>query len=191
MSSKRMLPATAIAVLAASLALSGWAWVEQSSGQQEHLTSSQLVDSLRPGLNDEQAVALADGVLTREEYDAARDRVAACLEGNGLTVHREPGRGPGGVDEIWAESPATAGNLSDAFRNCYERYQGKLSMVWAEQNRPTSDQLAARERAVDVCMTSKGFDPQPLDEFWGKDADRASAYMKCLAEVGPPTSTAR
>jgi hypothetical protein len=103
-----------------------------------------------------------------------------------LTVHREAGEGPGGVDEIWTESPDAARSVKDGILDCYERHQGKLSMVWAEQNRPTAEQLAARASAIDACMASSGVEATPLSDFWGKDSERSSAYMSCLAEVGPP-----
>ncbi len=189
-SKRKQFTTVAVALCAASLAVGGWAWAEQSSGEQGHPTALQLIESLKPELNGEQAAALADGVLTRREYDAARDRVVACLEANGLVVHREPGRGPGGVDELWAESPPSAGDLGDVFLECYERHQGKLSMVWAEQNRPTADALSVRASALDSCMASKGVAPKPLSELWDK-ADERTAYFECLAEVPPPSSASR
>jgi hypothetical protein len=184
-SKTKVLTTAAFTVFAASLAVGGWAWAQESSSEQEHPTAPQLIESLKPELNEEQEAALADGVLTREEYDAALDRVVVCLEAEGLTVHREPGRGPGGVDQIWTESPASAGGPRDVVLGCYERHQGKLSMVWAEQNRPTADEFAAHASAVDSCMASKGVAPKPLSELWDKEDDR-TAYFECLGEVPPP-----
>ena len=184
-SKAKLLTAATFTVLAVSLAIGGWVSVQESSSEQEHPTVAQLIESIRPELNDEQEAALADGVLTREEYEAALDRVAACLEASGLKVIRQPGVGPGGVDGIVTESPASAGDPRDVVLGCHERHQGKLSMVWAEQNRPTADELAAHASAVDSCMVSKGVTPKPVAELWDKPNER-TAYFECLGEVPAP-----
>jgi len=175
----------ALAILGGSFATSALIWTGRSSGEQLHPTAQQLITALEKDFNDDQAAALADGILTRAEYDSARQRVVSCLEANGLEVHREPGRGPGGVDELWAESGPSAGDLGNVFLNCYARYQGKLGLIWAEQNRPTADALAQRETAIDSCLTSKGVRSMPLSELWASERDR-DAYFECLSEVPPP-----
>ncbi|MEO8539459.1 MAG: hypothetical protein ABI577_06930 [bacterium] len=182
---RKLLAAAGIGFFAASLGVGGWAWADESRGEQAHQTVPGLIASIKPQLNDGEKAALADGVLTREEYDAAQGRVVSCLEAAGLTVHREPGRGPGGIDEIWAESPPSAGDLGNVFLDCYQRYQGKLSLIWAEQNRPTADALAQRGAAIDSCLASKGLGFRPLSELWESDHGR-DAYFECLSETPTP-----
>ncbi len=186
MSKAKLVTLCAFFVLAASSALGGWAWAKQSSGAQEHPTAPQLIDALKDEWSEEQEVIVADGVITRDEYNATVERVAQCLMAGGMTVNRQPG-GPGGVDELLMEWPASAGSPRDLVLGCYERYQGKLSMVWAEQNRPTAEEAAAHGAAIDECLASKGIIPKPVSELQS-DGAAMRAYGICLAEVPYPAA---
>jgi hypothetical protein len=177
-----LLTATMAVVAATSVALGGWAWARDTSGEQEHPTAPQLIEALNDEWNQEQDAILADGVITLEEYNRTTDVVAVCLQRLGLTVHRDVGAGPGGADQLWTESQHDPG---DAFLACYERHQGKLSMVWAEQNRPTPDQVAAHAADVNACLVAKGVEPGTVDQHW-EDEDGRWAYMLCLDEVPRP-----
>ena len=76
----KILTIAAFTAFAASLGFGSGARTQDSSSEQEHPTVEQLVESIRPKLNDEQEAALADGVLTRKEFAASLDAVAMCLE---------------------------------------------------------------------------------------------------------------
>jgi hypothetical protein len=184
--SKLKLATTAVlVVVAATSAVGGWVWARQSSGAQEHPTAPQLIDLLRDQWNDEQEAVLADGVITLEEYNATTERVARCLEADGLTVYRLRGAGVGGADELSLEAPAATGSPRDVVLGCYERHQGKLSMVWAEQNRPTTEELTAHAAAIDSCLARRGVTPRPLEELAADEA-ALSVYVRCIAEVPRP-----
>lgn len=187
-----VITAAAAVIVATSLGVGGWAWAQESASEQAHLTVPQLVKAVKPQLNDEQQRSLADGVLTRAEYDAALDRVVGCLQAAGGAVQRVPGRGPGGVDELMTEwRPGS--DPRDTTLACYDRHIGKLSMIWAEQHRPTSQQFADHAKALDGCLVASGaahVAGKSLDAFWEIPEDRA-AYVRCLGEVPPPGSAAK
>lgn len=183
MSRTTILTTTALVVLSVSMAVGGWAWARETSGAQDLPTVPQLIAAFEPEWTDEQESILEDGVITREEYAAATDRVAECLEGYGLTVQREQGMGPGGIDLLSTESPASSGDPRSRIMDCYERYRGKLAIIWAEQNRPTADQLAERAADINTCLSSRDVTPKPLEEL---NEEERTVYMVCLMDVGPP-----
>lgn len=143
-------------VVASSIALGTWAWTRGAAGSEDHPTVPQLIQDLEPQLNDEQNDVLADGVLTLGEYDGAFERAAACLREKGLAPSLTRG-GIAGAYEISAGGPPAAGSEPTAdFVGCVEKHVGKLGIVWAEQNRPTPEQLAAKQAKTDQCLVSYG-----------------------------------
>lgn len=62
-------------------------------------SAADAAHQLDPATSEQQRAALADGVVTREEYEQAVEATAQCLESAGAGANvvaiREPGRGPG------------------------------------------------------------------------------------------------
>jgi hypothetical protein len=72
-----------------------------------------------------QQEALADGVVTREEYEAGFDRYVACMAELGFHVNVIDA----GTETIWYSIPGDAGN-SGAANRCYEAEFDLVDMAW-------------------------------------------------------------
>jgi hypothetical protein len=157
MSRSALVATVAAVVVAASLGAGLWARANETVGEQDHPTVPQLIKALEPELGDAQDALLADGVLTREEFESAQDRVAACLETRGIRPIRQPG-GVGGATTVIGEAPAGTPPDEGAktFMACQEEHVGKLGIIWAEQHRPSAAEQADKERAERECLVANG-----------------------------------
>ncbi|HSE46793.1 MAG TPA: hypothetical protein VLA89_15840 [Gemmatimonadales bacterium] len=155
----RILPLVA-AMLCGAIALVAALHLSSSSGGQEHPTTAQLITSLGPTLPAPQADLLADGVLTKDEYEGAIEREGSCMEADGLMVTRRPGEGVGGSTQLDVAADLrrmTLDEIRAAHTTCVDQYVGRLAIVWAEMHRPTSAELAADEDRFGACMADHGF----------------------------------
>jgi hypothetical protein len=77
----------------------------------------------------EQAVAFADGVITREERRAARDATIACLEDAGITVTRT------GDSFTFGGATTREGNQADSatYNACYQRFEREIDIAYGRQ----------------------------------------------------------
>jgi hypothetical protein len=86
-----------------------------------------------------QQAALADGVVTREEYEAGFDRYVACMAALGFPVS-QTGED---LEIIWYTIPGNAGNSGPANR-CYEAEYQLVDAEWqAAHPQKSAEQMAA------------------------------------------------
>lgn len=92
--------------------------------------------------------ALADGVVSREEYDGAIANAVACMRSVGLDARPAPG----GVE--------TFGDATDeqiaAGKSCVTRHAERLSFEWALQNQPADAEREAAAADATRCFRAGG-----------------------------------
>ena len=135
--------------------------------------------------------ALADGEVTRGEYDAAFSNFATCLQAAGFSFVEGPTltrfetyyfvlARPGGT-----AGDAQAG-MADRER-CQREHFDALQFAWARQHQPTANDRTEARRLTASCLNSDGVDvsndpsQEELIEALGLDGGRPSEEsMRCL-----------
>lgn len=147
--------------------------ISASPGGEYAVWLAWIAKPLEPEPSAEQTAALADGVVSREEYVAGFDRYAACMAAAGFTV------GGNRESEIIAYSLSSEAVSSGADDQCYGFEFGQLDMEWQLAHPQTSpwqkaalgDGVVTREEYLDAydrfvaCMERLGYtvhggDPQ-------------------------------
>lgn len=138
-------------------------------------------------IDGSQADILADGVVTREEYDSAVNRTLACVKAAGGQVNGlryEDFRDK----PIWnftitydrASSPGEA----TPYDACWIQYSRDVQAKWVEQNGPSAAKRADNEAKALACAKQEnlGVDSiTALNNLFGKvDAAKQGAVSRCM-----------
>ena len=100
-----------------------------------------------------QRAAVADGVITIEEYTAAAEATVACAATAGATISIVPavGLAPPGLT-FTAPTLEEAERTRSILAGCQARHFDAIDLLWAATHRATSEeQVAAAARWVDAC----------------------------------------
>jgi hypothetical protein len=150
-----LLVVAAVAAVASDQATGGRARSTYPSGPE-------MAAALDAGVSAEQRGALADGVVTRQEYEAAIEATAVCLERTGapagVKVLRDAGAGPAGTTRLtWTSTVGDAETgASELMRGCFERHSSAVHLVWELENVPSPQTLERRSRAIGTCLAAAG-----------------------------------
>lgn len=110
-------------------------------------------DSTPANISEQQRQALADGVVTQDEYLAGFDAFAACLAEKGYPVARA-----GEYGRVLEFSIPAAAVSSGAERGCYGFYFELLDMRWQIANEDHSRQA---DRLRSCLIQVHGITPKP------------------------------
>lgn len=134
---------------------------------------------------------MADGEVTRAEYDAAFGNFAACLQSAGFSFAEGPTLTrfetyyfvlvrPGSTDR-----DAQAGQLER--ERCQRENFDAVQFAWSQEHQPSADDRADARRLTAMCLQASGFevpnDPtqDELIKALGSDGGRPSGQaMECL-----------
>lgn len=97
-----------------------------------------------------QAQALADGVITAEEYDEAVSKTVSCMEASGLRVVVS-----GVLKTLSSDGPITDAQLKAA-RECSARFSEDLTGPWQKQLLPTDEVRAGVRAETTECFVAGG-----------------------------------
>ncbi|MGK2965104.1 MAG: hypothetical protein ACSLFM_05815 [Tepidiformaceae bacterium] len=138
------------------------------------------------GLSTDQRDALADGVLTRAEYEASVLATVECFRDVGFTIYGEPtpdvtgiylhfGVGYTGADV--ATMKLRAGETPDqAGERCRTENETGIQMVWEAMHAPSAEELSAAEVAVRTCIAGlTAFEPGTREYAEALAGDRSLA----------------
>ncbi|MCA9832240.1 MAG: hypothetical protein R3B97_07925 [Dehalococcoidia bacterium] len=159
-------------------------------------SAADAAHQLDPATSEQQRAALADGVVTREEYEQAVEATAQCLESAGAGANvvaiREPGRGPGGTTRLsWQSSVSTQSNagLQGDLLGCFTRHKSAVERVWGIQL-ITPEAVEAMWQAMDSCLDAAGF-PElkrriawDIQEQYGPESAEVRAHAQCGLKHG-------
>lgn len=139
----------------------------------------------------QQTAALADGRVTREEYDNAVGAAVSCMVARGHSASLVPGDGRQPASLTFSVASLDAAGLAESdLAECKQRYTVNLLAVWIEQNRPTPQEAADARRFVASCIAGRGgstttADPNDRDiSDWMDSSDPVTriAAGKCIEE---------
>lgn len=116
-------------------------------------------------MSEQQAAAMADGLVELSEYEEGFRRFRACLQAEGYELEPGPGGEPIGtmVDTHLEFSIPDAAVQSGADQLCYQLEYAQLDMTW---------QLAHQDESLQtekwrVCLTENGIAPaETSEEIW-------------------------
>ncbi|MGH2607782.1 MAG: hypothetical protein ACRDHF_01725 [Tepidiformaceae bacterium] len=146
---------------------------------QAMLASTQVPESQRE--------ALADGVVTYPEYEAAVRSTVACPEEAGLTILDQPHPDPSGTTLRY--SFAAGLDLADAKRSnathraCYVEHQAAIDMMWSAQNTPSEDVFAQARQSLTQCLREALPDAAIPDGQVPDSVRGSEAFLPCIAGV--------
>ncbi len=130
---------------------------------------------------------LADGVVTRAEYDAAMAATIACARAEGVLV-TEPRFDGWRYDYRVITSDDNDRQPSRAFDRCYGEHLRAVDQAWAEQIAAAVDPSTIYPRWAD-CMRRQGFtidaDADPGKVIVALDAESPEISLRCSAEADP------
>ncbi len=130
---------------------------------------------------------LADGVVSRDEYDAAMAATIACARAEGVLVTEPRFDGRRYVYKVITFDD-TDSQLKHAFDLCYGEHLRAVDQAWAKQTDAAIDQAAIYPRWAD-CMRRNGFDIDPAadpgDVIVALDGQAPEISLRCSAEADP------
>lgn len=135
-----------------------------------------------------QQEALADGVVTRDEYDAAVERTLACVrEAGGEVIGQQY---EDRVDPpVWSfnirwDDPAS-GEDASPYDECWMRFSRDVEGQWVAQHRPSDGQSALNEQAALECAAEEGLNVTTVRELGSlvdaSDPQSIASVRRCLA----------
>ncbi len=143
---------------------------------------TQTLNTLRASANSEQAAVLADGTVTREEYEASAGRTMACMSAAGAQLGPVE-RGPNSQSTFsWVAANAQENvRLRTAYDGCYRAHQRDIDVAWSAANRPASGTGQAGDAfaATVTCLRNAGFDVAS-----GANAQAVSKVLQAAATAG-------
>jgi len=122
-----------------------------------------------PGISPDlsQVEALADGLVTRAEYDAAVDRTIACVEGSGAEVlekrYEEFRTAP-----VWTylvKDPASRYGVASAYDECWLKYERDVQAAWVAQHEPSASESAENAEKALECARQEGLRASSVEEL--------------------------
>lgn len=155
---------TAAATFGLSLAITG----AEASGPEDPVASGSLT------IGTEANEVLADGRVTRAEYDRTVDAVIDCINVNGRLI------GPSDVDRSGLTTRVTADNFTDSdlirADQCYEEVGQAVDIAYQTQP-DVQQQRDATDQSIVDCYSERGMDLRDLaGSAWA--ADPISEYVE-------------
>lgn len=135
-----------------------------------------------------QQEALADGVVTQAEYDAAVERTLACVgEAGGEVIDKRY--------EDWRDSPVwnfvirwddpAVGADASPYDECWIRFSRDVEAQWVAQHAPSDEERAANEQAALECAAEEGLNVTTIRELGSSmdasDPQSIASVRRCLA----------
>jgi hypothetical protein len=151
-------------------------------------SSGQLASDLAPQTSASQSAILADGVVTRDEYEAAVNATVNCLAAQGFTVSTPMDKGDGFLHfEFVTADKSLGASYQAAYQSCLSANEKDVDVVWAETLReqktpPPADAVAASRAAIAQCLGDQGV----------KDVDPTASLLDMIAaadKAGKPKET--
>lgn len=138
-------------------------------------------------LNPTQAEVLADGVVTRAEYDSAVDRTLACVEAAGGTVtdrrYEDFRDRPMWNFNITYNQPLSRGELSP-YDLCWIAHSRDVQALWIGQHEPSAATAARNEANALACAQEEGLAVDTLEAMKRLDpsslGDRHLGWIRCM-----------
>lgn len=125
------------------------------------------------GLSQFQQDLMKDGRLSFDDYKAAFNRYAGCLENLGGKPE-----GPAVITAHWKLTmsiamPGGTAQSAAAIDGCRREYLSMIDQLWSMHTAPTKDELVPAREALAACMRDSGFSmvpehpaPGELVQFW-------------------------
>lgn len=169
----------------------------QGNGASQPTGAETLAQITGQAVTGPQAEALADGVVTHEEIEAATALTVTCMEDAGLDVLVEPGEGLRPTRFGFKAATLTDAEAAKGVMDrCRHAHLSALEVAWAFQHAPaTPDDREAGLRLLAECMDGRGADvgevvTGEMIREWtvGPDAfasDEARAWLACGKELEP------
>lgn len=135
-----------------------------------------------PYSRDQTAIAaLSDGNVTFAEYDAATQRVVACVEAQyGPIIKR--------VRETEISYGFHISEANPAVVAFYDQCRGELltdvQVAWVTQNSPSEEELQARKQAYAECLSAAGFNVNSIEDQARESREADAARSRCLSSSG-------
>jgi hypothetical protein len=104
-----------------------------------------------------QAEALSDGHVTWEEYESAIWRAFECVRAAGGEPMAAPHLNAAGTSLTYSFFSDESG-ASDVAIPCMEEHSMHVEQIWAGQNQPSAETLAAAETAMKECLVTGGYE---------------------------------
>jgi hypothetical protein len=157
-----------------------------SPGKQEaDISASSLIQRVRDEGTAEQRAAVADGVVTFEEYERSALAYISCLESAGFSVDGTL-RFRGRYYDIVAQTAGTQTvEMQEAWSDCAQEFALILD-VWSVQNQPSEAELQAARRALAECLREHGIevgDPPSGEELGILAQAGRPGFARCSVEV--------
>ncbi|MEX0783136.1 MAG: hypothetical protein WD557_10830 [Dehalococcoidia bacterium] len=190
----RTLAVGALAALLASASVAVLVGGQEAGGEEGHPQGADpgVIDAARTMLAstpvpESQREALADGVVTYVEYEAAVFSTIACIEAAGLKILEQPHPDPSG--KVLEYSFAAGMDLAEAerssaiHRECYVEHLAAINILWSAQNTPSQEIFAEARRSLVECLSEAlpgAITPgaQVPDWVWGSEA-----FLPCLEDI--------
>lgn len=175
-------------VLAAGVAFGVTFALADSGGTPKRPSSNDLAAERLPQTSASQAAILADGVVTRDEYEEAVKATVDCLAGKGFTVSTPADKGDGWLRFEFVTADTSLGaSYQVAYEACNQENERDVDLVWSETLReqkpaPPADAVAASRAAIAECLDGRGV----------RDVDPGASLLTMLAavqEAGQPKET--
>lgn len=135
-----------------------------------------------------QAAALADGVVTWEEYAAAVHANTECIRAKGIPVS-DPQLLPGKVLNGTAGPFSTEDEMNRAgpkILDCNAENLNAVATRWATQNAPSPETLDAARSALRECLSKAGVGVAVSggrDDFVGATVNHPGEFSTCAGKV--------
>jgi hypothetical protein len=133
-----------------------------------------------------QAEALADGVVSRSEYDAAVDRTLACVReagGEVLNLRYEDFRDRPVWNFVLENAAAASPDGLTPYDECWMRFSRDVQAKWVEQSVPAASKRADNEARALECAKQENLGADDMDAlnalFSSPAVDRRS-LSRCL-----------
>lgn len=150
------------AVAAASIAgTAAFVLAQESHSRPGDRTPSQLAAERMGDTSDNQRAILADGAVTREEYESAVNATVTCLAAQGFAV-QPADRGDGTLGFTFATADKELGaRYAAAYKDCHAANQRDVDLVWGKQladakPQPAADTVAAARASIAECLDGRG-----------------------------------
>ncbi len=139
----------------------------------------ELVRASATDAPDFQAAMLADGVITRAEYESASRAAWQCIKNSGVPIGDQVERLDGtlvatvGPFATYEEGAA----VQPLIDGCNTRFRDRVALAWFLQNQPSAETLAAARASLGACLRDAGIDVPE---------NAASAEFAAIARGGTP-----
>lgn len=134
-----------------------------------------------------QAAALADGVVTREEYDASVERTLDCLRSAGgevVGLRYEDFRDAPEWNFVVRYDQTLPNGKESPYDQCWSEFSRDIQAKWVSQDRPSAAKAASNVQAALACAGEEGLGVASFDGLVKLASVRGSAdpaaVTRCL-----------